>query len=152
MAGEATQKITSFAPKWKRVRDVVAGRCDKAYYKARLKRSDFFNGTWRTIAGLGGMAFRKPPTVEVPKGSSLSRGRQPERRVDGQLAMDALDEVLSVGRLGVLVDHPPQPDECDVVPLTGRAAREAGLAPTLHLSGREHHQLEVRPRRTTPGC
>jgi hypothetical protein len=37
-------------------------------YKARLKRSDFFNGTWRTIAGLGGMAFRKPPTVEVPSG------------------------------------------------------------------------------------
>jgi hypothetical protein len=75
-----------FAPKWKRVRDVRCrpgrdargGRpptCPSSrtrdgtgdYDNARVKRSDFFNGTWRTIDALGGMAFRKPPTVDVPK-------------------------------------------------------------------------------------
>jgi hypothetical protein len=30
-------------------------------YKLRLCMTPFFNATWRTIAGLRGMVFRKPP-------------------------------------------------------------------------------------------
>ena len=70
------------APKWKRCRDVVAGQDaihagGEAYldkftgetdtnYRARVKRSDFFNGTWVTIRGFSGMMSRKEPTVDVP--------------------------------------------------------------------------------------
>jgi hypothetical protein len=149
-----------FAPKWKRCRDCVSGQdaihaAAEAYlprlkdedatgdvgyrgymiggdsnYQARLKRSDFFNGTWRTIAGLGGMAFRKSPTVQVPAGIAgyLDDINMAGVSMDG-LAMDALDEVLSVGRLGVLVDHPPKPD--NVTPLTVDVAARQGLRPML---------------------
>src|SRR3954470_2976554 len=86
MAGVKTTHCDydKFAPKWKRTRDCIAGQdamhtAAEAYlpklkdedakdYDARRKRSDFFNATWRTIDALGGMAFRKPPTVDVPKG------------------------------------------------------------------------------------
>lgn len=143
-----------FAPKWKRCRDCIAGQdaihaartaylpklkdesdgssglADDNDYAARLKRSDFFNGTWRTIAGLGGMAFRKPPTVEVPPGIEpyLEDVNMAGLTMDG-LAMEALDEVLSVGRLGLLVDHPTAPE--NVTPLTVDAAQKLGLRPTI---------------------
>ena len=137
-----------FAPKWKRCRDCVAGQdavraAGTAYlprlkdeqdpdYKARVNRSDFFNGTWRTIAGLGGMAFRKPPTVEVPDAIA---GYLDDITMAGvsmdALAMDALDEVLSVGRFGLLVDHPTAPE--NVVPLTVEVAQRQGLRPMLQL-------------------
>jgi hypothetical protein len=67
-------------------------------YGARLKRSDFFNGTWRTIDALGGMAFRKPPTVDVPAGSSLPRRRDLSGVSMEAFAKEALEEVLSPGR------------------------------------------------------
>lgn len=136
----------AFAPKWKRARDCVAGqdaihKAGISYlprlkdegdpdYKARLKRSDFFNGTWRTIAGLGGMAFRKPPTIDVPSGieSYLEDINLAGLSMDA-LAMETLDEVLSVGRIGILVDHPAQPE--NVAPLTVEAAEQLGLRPTL---------------------
>ena len=70
------------SPKWQRCSDAVDGQDalqargeayiarltdeDASAYRARLIRSDFFNATWRTIAGLSGMAFRKPPVVKVP--------------------------------------------------------------------------------------
>jgi hypothetical protein len=135
-----------FAPKWKRARDCIAGtdairKAGEAYlprlkdednkdYLARLKRSDFFNGTWRTIAGLGGMAFRKPPTIKVPAAveSYLDDITMAGVRMD-TLAMEALDEVLSVGRIGILVDHPTAPE--NVVPLTIDVAQKQGLRPML---------------------
>jgi hypothetical protein len=145
-----------FAPKWKRCRDCVAGQdavhaATTAYlpklkdesdglggtpndndYSARLKRSDFFNGTWRTIAGLGGMAFRKPPTVKVPTGiepylDDINLAGVP---MDA-LAMETLDEVLSVGRIFILVDHPEPPD--NVTPLTVAVAETMGVRPMIQL-------------------
>jgi hypothetical protein len=147
-----------YAPKWKRVRDCIAGQdaihaarteylpklkdesdgtgltgsLDDNAYGARLKRSDFFNGTWRTIAGLGGMAFRKPPTVEVPPaiGAYLDDVTMSGVALDA-LAMDTLDEVLGVGRIGILVDYPQQ--QTNIVPLTVDAAARQGLRPMLQL-------------------
>ena len=162
MPGVSTthRDYNKYAPKWRRCRDCVAGQdaihaATIAYlpklkdedstagpqgyltgsdsnYQARLKRSDFFNGTWRTIAGLGGMAFRKPPTVEVPAGIEpyLADINLAGVSMDG-LAMEALDEVLSVGRLGILVDHPPKID--NVKPLTLAVAEKQGLRPMIKL-------------------
>jgi hypothetical protein len=76
-------------------------------YALRLSMTPFFNATWRTIAGLRGMLFRKPPMVEAPDslavyfddidlaGTSLNN-----------LAAEVVEEVLTVGRVGVLVDYP----------------------------------------------
>lgn len=135
-----------FAPKWKRCRDVIAGQDamhaakelylpklkdeEDAEYKARLKRSDFFNGTWRTVDALGGMAFRKAPTVDVPAAiepylADISMaGTSME-----SLAKEAVEEVLGPGRIGLLVDHPPAPE--NVTPLTVEAAQRQGLRPTI---------------------
>ena len=137
-----------FAPKWKRCRDCVAGqdaihKASIAYlpklkdeteedYSARLKRSDFWNGTWRTIAGLGGMAFRKPPTVDAPAAIEPYLEDVNMAGVSmGALAMETLDEVLSVGRIFILVDHPPQNE--NVTPLTVDAAARQGLRPMIQL-------------------
>lgn len=139
-----------FAPKWQRCRDVIAGQdaihaAKEAYlpkltsetapsYAARLKRSDFFNGTWRTIAGLGGMAFRKPPTVGVPTAVEkyLEDINLAGVSIEG-LARDVLDDVLGVGRIGLLVDHPPieKDDEGKVVAISKAVAEQRGLRPTI---------------------
>jgi len=137
-----------FAPKWKRCRDAVAGQdaihtAADAYlpklkdetpddYKARLKRSDFFNGTWRTIDGLGGMAFRKEPTIDVPKGIETYLEDVNMAGADiNALATETVEDVLSVGRIGILVDHPMMPE--NVSAITVDAAEKLGLRPTLQI-------------------
>lgn len=137
-----------FAPKWKRVRDCIAGQDAihaagedylpklkdeaDADYRARLKRSDFFNATWRTIAVLGGMAFRKPPTVEVPGAIEpyVEDINLAGVSIEG-LARDVLDDILGPGRIGLLVDHPSPPE--NVTALTIDAAQRLGLRPTIQV-------------------
>lgn len=136
------------APLWKRVRDCIAGEhaihaAGKTYlpalkdeadsdYKARLKRSDFWNATWRTIDALGGMAFRKSPNIDVPPAIEpyLADITLAGLSMDG-LAKEAVEEVLGPGRVGVLVDHPPAPE--NVTAITVEAAQRLGLRPTLQL-------------------
>lgn len=163
-----------FSTKWKRCRDVSDGQdamhaATTAYlpmlkdeeqpsYEARVKRSDFFNGTWRTLSILNGMMFRKPPTMEVP---AAIEGYLK----DVDLAGASLDtfartiglETLEVGRLGILVDHPPAKvdDEGNVVSITRAAAEADGVRPTLqfyraesiinwkHRRIRNRHQLSM---------
>jgi hypothetical protein len=137
---------TSFSPKWKRCRDVIAGqdamhKAGPLYlpklkdeedrdYKARVARSDFFNGTWRTIDALSGMAFRKSPTVDVPSGveshlDDINMAGMPMH----SMAKETVEEVLSVGRFGILVDHPALPE--NVTTLSIAAAEKLGMRPTL---------------------
>lgn len=150
MAGVKTthKDYDRFSPKWKRCRDVIAGQDaihaatiaylpklhdeDDTEYKARLGRSDFFNGTWRTIDGLGGMAFRKAPTVTVPGGIEPYLGDINLAGADmDALASETVEEVLGLGRIGILVDHPALPDK--VSPITVDAAQRMGLRPTLQI-------------------
>jgi hypothetical protein len=148
MAGVRTEhpEYTAMVETWKRCRDIAKGQravhaAGKKYlppngaesdedFKARLARSDFFNATWRTIAGLVGMAFRKDPAISVPPriepylddidltGRSLS-----------SFAKDACEDVLEIGRIGLLVDHPPRPS--DVTPISEQVAERLGLRPVL---------------------
>lgn len=114
-------------PKWKRCRDAVAGQdaihaageeyLDKftgegeAEYRARVRRSDFFNGTWITIRGFSGMMSRKDATVDVPAkikpylGDITLAGCSAE-----DLAKRLSHEALTVSRYGLLVDHMPEPE------------------------------------------
>lgn len=138
----------TYSSKWKRCRDAVAGQdamhsAKTAYlpklvdenetsYSARIKRSNFFNGTWRTIAVLLGMMFRKPANLEVPAGIedylddvTMSGTTFPS------FAREVAGEVLEVGRVGILVDHPAPPE--NVQAITVAAAQELGLRPTMQI-------------------
>jgi hypothetical protein len=112
--------------KWERCRDVAAGQdavhdAGEKYlpklkaqepddYKSYKKRATFYNATWRTIAGLAGMVFRKPPRVEVPESArellkDVNAAGQPFQ----MLLQSVTEETLKLGRVAVLVDYPEAP-------------------------------------------
>jgi hypothetical protein len=108
---------------WRMLRDCIAGQGAvvaagtayvpqlsgqlKADYDAYLKRGLFFGATGRTLDGLTGMIFRKPPQLDAP--DALARLLE-EMTPDGLpllgLAERITAEVVGVGRCGVLVDYP----------------------------------------------
>ena len=110
------------SPKWKRLRDVLAGEDavkkamtdyvpmlsgqDPLEYQAYLGRGLFYAATSRTLDGLSGMISRKDPTVKKP-GNVLDDFLLDVDMLGNPLAdyaKTALDEVISVGRGGTLVD------------------------------------------------
>lgn len=117
-------EYAKYSGKWKRVRDVVEGEDaihaagtaylpklkdqDQKSYDAMVKRTPFVNYSWRTMDGLHGMMFRKEPTVEVAEGAkSLLEDATMCGVPFSVFAQEIALEVLTVGRVGVLVDHPP---------------------------------------------
>jgi len=108
---------------WKKMRDVVAGEdtvknCGSEYlprlggqdedgYRAYKMRASFYNATSRTIDGLSGMVFRKPPQVDVV--GPLEDFRDDVTLSDVPLhafAEQVVEEVLTTARCGGLVDYP----------------------------------------------
>lgn len=147
MKGVRTQhpEYIAAAGQWKRARDASEG--EKAVhaagedyltklaeeedrdYQKRKNRTPFFNATWRTIVGLRGMLFRKDPEIEAPAGvagyfDDIDMAGTPLR----SFAQRVVAEALTVGRIGVLVDH-PQMVTADGV--TVQQAQSLGLRPTL---------------------
>jgi hypothetical protein len=135
-----------FAPKWKRCRDVCAGQdavhaAGTAYlprlkaqkndaYNAYVMRTPFVNYSWRTVAALLGLVFRKEPKVTNPAGldpylEDVSQSGTPLKVFCKQVT----SEILEVGRVSVLVDYPtaPQTD----APLVVAQAEGLGLRPTM---------------------
>src|SRR3990167_4552985 len=69
-------------PQWQKCRNVFAGTEElrehtteylpeltdepAAAYQARLNRTVLYNATYRTIQGMVGMVFRRPPVAECP--------------------------------------------------------------------------------------
>lgn len=137
-----------YAPKWQRVRDVVAGQ-DAIYagntaylplltdepvsdYNARLNRTPFYNASWRTIASFVGMLYRKPPTLEVPASLEPLLDDVTMGGVSFQnFAQDVTLEDLEVARVGVLVDYPRQTFNADGSPMTLAQAQALGLRPSM---------------------
>lgn len=133
-------------PQWQRCSDVVDGQDEihkagekylpkltdeeTAEYFARLKRSDFFNATWRTIAGMAGMAFRKPPVVEVPAAIEpmLTDIDMAGKAID-KLAKGLVEDMLEYGCFGLMVDHPSRPE--GVKAITQAVAEQMGLRPVI---------------------
>lgn len=137
-----------FSPKWERCSDCVDGqdaihKGGKKYlpklkdeepdeYEARVKRSDFYNATWRTISGLSGMAFRKEPNVAVPAAIEPMLKDITMSGVDmTAFAREIVEGVLEYGRMGILVDHPPKAE--NVTALTLKVAEDMGLRPSMQL-------------------
>lgn len=112
-----------FSLQWRRVRDVVSGQ-DAVYvagplylpylaeesseeYQKRLKRTPFYNATWRTMAAFVGMMFRKSPNIEVPDAlKPLLKDVTMSGISFDNFAQDVTLEDISLSRVGVLVDYP----------------------------------------------
>jgi len=131
---------------WKRCRDAAEGEDavkagGKAYlrkfegeseseYQERLCEASFLNATWRTISGLNGLAFRKVPKRNLPV---ILEGYAKDITMTG-INLDAfaeqnVEEILEVGRVGLLVDHPPMPEK--VRSISVDVAERNGLRPFL---------------------
>lgn len=138
----------SYALKWKRCRDVVSGQDavhageilylpmlkeqDYDEYLAYVKRTPFYNATWRTLAGFVGMLFRKPPILEVPsKIEKFLKDVTMSGTSFQSFAQDCALEDLEVSRLGILVDHPLQVQNADGSPVSVAKAEELGLRPSM---------------------
>lgn len=112
------------APAWLMMRDFAAGERTvhaagvrylpkltgetDANYSARLARSGFVNFTWRTIEAMKGLLFRKTPTQTIPAAVEkmlldVTKSGQPMDRFAELVA----EEMETVGKVGILVDHPP---------------------------------------------
>lgn len=150
MAGVKTTypQYDKFKSKWERVRDTIEGQdamhaAGERYlpklkdesaddYKSRIKRSNYFNGTWRTISILHGLMFRKDPTLEVP---AAIKPHLADVTMSGcsfdRFARNVAGEVLAPGRVGILVDHPAMPE--NVTAITLDAAERLGLRPTMQI-------------------
>lgn len=101
-------------------------------YEARKNRTPFFNATWRTISGLKGLIFRKAPQVEFPAGiADYLDDVDMTGRTLNLFAQALTEQVLKVGRAGVLVDHPPLPLDVNGDPLSVAAAEALGLRPYM---------------------
>lgn len=143
------EKYDKFLPKWKRVRVVLAGQ-DAVHaagvtylpklnnqsdeqYNAYKKRAAFYNASWRTVAALLGMMFRKPPESELPKSldsylDDISMSGVPFDVFAEEYAL----EWLSTGFVGVLTDHPPLIVK-EGQDLTLAEAEALGQRPTMQL-------------------
>ncbi len=134
------------APQWVVMRDTSAGE-DKVkekaeeylpvlggqepdQYKAYLMRGTYHNATGRTIDGLSGMIFRKPPNRKNPKGMDIFIK---DVTLDGlefqPFAEMVVEEVMTTSRAGILVDFPIVTEE----QVTRARADAMGLQPFWHL-------------------
>jgi len=108
---------------WKRCRDAVEGQDavkeagteylprlsghTESEYQAYKQRAFWYNATARTVDGLTGLLFRKPPVIDAP---DTIADILEDVTTDGlslqEFAELAAEEVLIVGRGGILVDYP----------------------------------------------
>lgn len=137
-------EYSKMAPKWVRARATVAGQ-DAVHalgvlvlpalkdqttedYNAYKLRATYTNFVWKTVSALSGMLFRKPPEINV---ASSVEELLTDVTMDGKslyiFAQQVALEVLTSGRLGVLVDYPQQ----DMAGMTLADAAKLNLRPSM---------------------
>jgi len=84
----------------------LTGQTDQEYKKYQ-QRTPFYNASWRTVVGLQGMLFRKPPEVVVPTTivpmlDNIDLQGTPMH----VFSLEVAEECLKVGRVGIFVDYP----------------------------------------------
>ncbi len=78
-------------------------------YDAYKNRALFYGATGRTIQGMSGLVFRKPPSFEIMDAYLHFTEKVTNDCVDLlQFSKSTVDEILKVGRIGLLVDHPSE--------------------------------------------
>lgn len=76
-------------------------------YASYVARANFYNAFYRTVAGLVGMLFRKPPAIDVPASVEPMLDDITMSGIPFHMFMeDVCEETLKTGRIGVLVDYP----------------------------------------------
>ena len=109
----------------------LGGQTPEAY-KAYLRRSVFTGATGRTVEGMTGLVFRRYPTIKLPTALDPF---ETDINMEGMslvgLAQAVIEDVLTVGRAGVLVDHPAQAVTEKGAALTVEQAQALGLRPYL---------------------
>jgi hypothetical protein len=111
------------APKWAKCRAVVAGeeavhaagstflprlsdQSDQEYSDYK-RRALVYGATARTVDGLSGLVFRRPPTIELP--AAVEYLAEDADTADTPLVAFServVEELLLVGRIGLLADYP----------------------------------------------
>ena len=85
----------------------LSGQNDAEYF-AYKQRALYYNATARTVDGLTGMLFMKPETIEAPAAmDSIIADVTMGGLSLHQFAEVISEEVITIGRCGVLVDYPP---------------------------------------------
>lgn len=99
-------------------------------YQARKKRAPFFNATWRTISGMKGLIFRKAPVAVLPAAiASYAENIDLTGRSLDVFAQSVVEDMLTTGRCGLLVDYPPMPLDDNGDPISVAQAEAMGLRP-----------------------
>lgn len=131
---------------WKLCRDLSDGQCkvhkegerylarlkdeDNESYKARKQRTTLYNAYSRTVSGLVGMLFKKPPTIEV---DALIKPYLDDISLKGMdfisFAQEVAENSIEVGRIGVLVDYPSYSTDG----MTQAEVSKLNLRPTMQL-------------------
>lgn len=154
---------------WQKLRDCAAGQeaihdkgesylpklsgQDDPEYKAYKARALFYGATARTIDGLSGMVFRKDPQITVPKGIEpfMKNVTLDGTDING-FAEQIVDDDITVGRAGILVDHPAtaagttkaQAEQMNVRPFLKAYAAEAIF--NWKTEGRKNEQVLTQVR------
>jgi hypothetical protein len=85
----------------------LSGQNDAEYF-AYKQRALYYNATARTVDGLTGMLFMKPETIEAPAAmDSIIADVTMGGLSLHQFAEIIAEEVITIGRVGVLIDYPP---------------------------------------------
>ena len=98
---EIKEKGTKYLPQ-------LSGQ-DADEYEAYKRRADFYGAFARTVQGIAGAVFRRPPTVELPEQyADYTDDITLEGLPFDVFARNVFDEVLTVGRVGVYADMPTE--------------------------------------------
>lgn len=108
--------------------DNINGLENDRDFGRRLARAPFFNASSRTVDGLVGLVFRKPPQVDAPGIDQYLDDVTLTGQDFGGFAESVLREVQTVGNAGVLVDYPTAG-----VGVTLADVQAEGLRPSLTL-------------------
>ncbi len=136
---------------WERCRDAAAGEDaikkggekylprpagqNDAEYKAYLARAYWFNATQRTVDGLTGLVYRKEPKIEAPDSMA---DMLDDITMSGvtfrELSAQVVEDVIKIGRCGILVDFPRVNGRVETV----YQAEQAGARPYMVMYDAEH--------------
>ncbi|PSL23467.1 DUF4055 domain-containing protein [Dyadobacter jiangsuensis] len=137
-----------FSKVWKRCRDAATGQraihkggeeylpklegqSTDEYDKYR-SRALYYNATGRTVEGMKGLVFRKKPVLVTPE---MMKPWLEDITMTGisfnGLAKKNLEEVMKVGRYGLLVDYPLAPQLVEGASLTINDAAKMDIRPYI---------------------
>lgn len=122
----ARKDYQDILPKWERLRDCSKGRdnilkagkkyvpllpgADDKENQAYRERGNFYNAVSRTVQGMNGAIFQEAPDVDVPEAmSDLLKDITLTSVTFESFATQVGNEIVLMGRYGVLVDMPVQP-------------------------------------------